>query len=265
MIQEWRERSMERVRDSFERFFHAAVESPVVGERVRQASELSWQVINGVFGWESGNHSNCRVIAKCLFDDPTMTGELSLPRNPAGVPWESIAEAINYDFWTRFDRLLKQLANDKLSAAPPPLSDISGPASSDEPVSATSPNDAPAAHYEDPDLASSSKKTRGIARARVVAKVKSELDTLRPLYFSDNDFENLAKRHHLFITFEACAKQEQLREPLAALQLHKQYVWLAIKIAAVKLGKREATIEDNWGRYRKFLNVKPLKSGELAS
>ena len=99
----------------------------------------------------------------------------------------------------------------------------------------------------------------------MVAKVKSELDTLRPHYFSENDFENLAKRHRKFITFEACAKQEQLREPLAALQLHRQYWWLAIKIAAVKIGKKEATIEDNWRRYGKFVRINPHKDGQPAS
>ena len=262
MIQEWREKSMERVRDSFERFFHAAVDSPDIVERVRQASEMSWQMINGVFGWESGDHSNCRVIAKCLFDDPTMTGELSLPVNPAGVPWECIAEAINYDFWTRFDRLLKQLANDKISATPLPAAQR---ALSGKSVGAAPMNDGSSARDEDPDLHSKDKKIRGIARARVVAKVKAELDTLRPLYFSDNDFGDLAVRYRDFTTFEACAKQEQLREPLSALQLHRQYWWLAIKIAAVKLGKREATIEDNWSRYGKFLSINPRKDGQPAS
>lgn len=265
MIQEWRDKSLERVGDSFERFFHAAVESPGVGERVRQASELSWQVINAVFGWELGDYTNCRVFAKCLFDDPTMTGELSLPRNPAGVPWECIAEAINYDFWTRFDRLLKQLANDKLSATPPPAEVAAQPASSGTPVGAAPLNNRSSTPDEDPDLSSKDKKIRGTARAKVVAKVKAELDTLRPLYFSDKDFEDLAERYHDFTTFEACAKQEQLREPLAALQLHRQYWWLAIKIAAVKLGKKEATIEDNWGRYGKFVRINRHKDGQPAS
>jgi hypothetical protein len=255
MIQEWRDKSLERISDSFERFFHAAVESPSVGERVRQARELSWQAINAVFGWESGDHSNCRVFAKCLFDDPTMTGELNLPRNPAGVPWESIAEAINYDFWTRFDRLLKQLANDKLSATPPPAEAAAESASSGKSVGAAPLNDGSSPQDEDPDLYSKDKKTRGTARAKVVAKVKAELDTLRPLYFSDKDFEDLAERYHDFTTFEACAKQDQLREPLSALQLHRQYLWLAIKIAAVKIGKKEATIEDNWRRYKRFLKA----------
>jgi hypothetical protein len=265
MVQEWRDKSLEHISDSFERFFHAVGESHGVGERVRHASELSWQVINAVFGWESGDHSNYQVVGKCLFDDPTMTGELGLPRNPAGVRWKCIAEAINYDFWSRFDRLLKQLSNNKLSAAPPPVSGSMEPTSSGKSVSAVPLNDGSSERYEDPDLSSDDKKTRCIARAKVVAKVKSELDKLRPFYFSDNDFEDLAARHGEFITFEACAKQEELREPLAALQMHKQYVWLAIKIAAVKIGKNEATIEDNWRRYRKFLNVEPHKSGQLVA
>jgi hypothetical protein len=265
MIQEWRDKSIERVSDSFERFFHAAVESPGVGERVSRASELSWQVINAVFGWESGDHSNCRVFAKCLFDDPTMTGELSLPRNPAGVPWESIAEAINYDFWTRFDRLLKQLANDKISATPPPLSATREPGSSEEPVKVAPQTMGSQYTMKTLILLPLTKRHAASPERRWSRRSSRSWTRLGPI---------ISRRTTSRIWPNAIASSSPLkRAPSKSNSANPSPLFsctgntglLAIKIAAVKIGKKEATIEDNWRRYGKFVRINPHKDGQPAS
>ena len=88
-----------------------------------------------------------------------------------------------------------------------------------------------------------------------MARIKWELDILRPDYFSDRDYAQLSEKHQDFITFEVCSEREHLRSSLADLQVHKQYLWLAIRIAAAKLGPKEATIQTSWRRYHKYLDV----------
>lgn len=254
IIQDCKGKSLDRIADCFDRFLHALGESHTLQERVSRAKDLSWKIINSSFSWTSGDGSDYRVFAEWIGSrDPIMTGELNLPRNPVGTPWDCVAQAISYDFWTGFDRLLNQLADDRLSALPS-YGEISAPSSRNPPTgSRTVKDESPGKQYGDPDLDSRDKLTRCKARARFVAGIKRELDILRPHYFSENDFDRLAKERSQFVTFKVCADRKELRESLGSLQEHKQYVWLAKRIAAAGLGKKAGTIDDNWRRYKKFL------------
>jgi len=253
MIEEWRDKSMHLVDDCFNRFFQALGQSGTLAEQTARASELCWHVINEVFGWTENDRSRSDVLEKCFFDDPLMFGELDLPSNPAGGRWDSTGAAVSYEFWNRFDRQLKQLANDKLSVVPVPANPISNVISNGSAEGTTPQQESPKKAYVDPDLLSKDKHRRGRARARLVAAIKRELDKLRPDYFSDRDFHRVSARYPEFITFQVCADRKDLRDSLESIQAAKQYLWLAIRIAAAKLGKQPATIQDNWRRYHNLL------------
>lgn len=100
-------------------------------------------------------------------------------------------------------------------------------------------------------------KLAGIARARMVQMVKKELAIIRPDLFSRNDIEALRARYPDFVVFEVCAQHPNLVDALENLQSTKQYVWLAIKIAAAKLGLADSTIESAWRRFKKFMPPDP--------
>jgi hypothetical protein len=101
LVQAWREGSVYWISDVFRRLMAFAEESQNLTASIKTANELTWQVINKVFGWTPDDHSNSRVFRDVL------GGDL--------CPWPKIIARHNKEFWDGFDKLLGELRNDARS------------------------------------------------------------------------------------------------------------------------------------------------------
>jgi hypothetical protein len=94
-------------------------------------------------------------------------------------------------------------------------------------------------------------ENRSEVRARTVAKVIEELDILRPLIFSSKDYADLRPKFGDFITFEVTEKHPALKEKLINFQDHsRRHYRLAQEVAAAHHGRRLATIQTDWKRFK---------------
>ena len=87
-------------------------------------------------------------------------------------------------------------------------------------------------------------------RAKVVAMVFRELSIIRPDMYGESDFENLAKKHPRFITFQVTKQNDKLRTLLVNIQAHRRYIRLAQEIAAVRTGVALNTIQIDWKKHK---------------
>jgi hypothetical protein len=94
-------------------------------------------------------------------------------------------------------------------------------------------------------------ESRSQVRARTVAKVIEELDILRPLIRSSKDYSDLRPQFEHFITFEVTEKHPALKDKLLNFQDHsRRHYRLAQEVAAAYHGRRLATIQTDWKRYK---------------
>ncbi len=96
----------------------------------------------------------------------------------------------------------------------------------------------PVAHPQTP--------TPSEARARTVAKIIEELDTLKPQMYGESDYSDLERRYPDYLSFEIAKRQRDLRTKLLNLQSHRQHKRLAQELAAAHHGKQWATIQTDW-------------------
>jgi hypothetical protein len=88
-------------------------------------------------------------------------------------------------------------------------------------------------------------------RARTVAKVIEELDILRPLILGPKDYLDLRPKFVDFVTFEVTEKHPALKDKLLHIQDHsKRHYRLAQEIAGAYHGRKLATIQTDWKRFK---------------
>jgi len=99
------------------------------------------------------------------------------------------------------------------------------------------------------------------ARAKTVAKVIEELNVLKPLIFGPGDYIDLRPKFPDFVTFEMTEKHPELKEKLVHFQDHsRRYFRFAQEIAAAYHGRKLATIQTDWKRFKPAeFKGKPLK------
>jgi hypothetical protein len=120
-------------------------------------------------------------------------------------------------------------------------------------ISLSASKEAPPAASE-PTVAPEDKASNtGLARARIVLKVKRELDQIRPDVFSKRDVLKVLATIPESIVLKVCKKNQILLEAVGLIQTRPQYVGLAIDIAAVIIGKAPATVKDAWQNYKKLI------------
>ena len=85
------------------------------------------------------------------------------------------------------------------------------------------------------------------ARAASVAKVISELDTLRPRLFDDEkEYSRLESEYPAFTCFQVAKGRPDLKLKLLSIQGSRQHIRLAQEIVADQYGLSPATIKDEW-------------------
>jgi hypothetical protein len=88
-------------------------------------------------------------------------------------------------------------------------------------------------------------------RAQTVATVIRELDILKPLILGPKDYLDLRPKFGDFITFEVTEKHPALKDKLLHFQDHsRRHYRLAQEIAAAYHGRRLATIQTDWKRFK---------------
>ena len=93
-------------------------------------------------------------------------------------------------------------------------------------------------------------RTATSRRARTVARLLGELDTLKPQMESEEDYGALAARHKRFMCFRIARRFPDLRTKLENLQAHRQHVRLAQELAAAHHGVSLATAQTDWKRHK---------------
>jgi hypothetical protein len=254
--EKWRKESWDCVEDGFWSLFKLTNELERDSDKSAAAAEAqTWGIIDEFFQWTATDKSNTgkfrewqdRALGRVNNVSPSsvmqmINDECNKPEATSFLE-ANLYTSLRRDFLRLFERRLEKLRYMASQSAPV---NPSGTNSAPQP-------DVGEPGAEDPDLRSRDKKKRGIARARFVARVKKELDNIRPDLFSAKDIDKLAEKHSDYVVFKICANRGDLREALADLQIHKQYLWLAIRIAAAKLSKSEARISDEWQDYKDSL------------
>lgn len=85
------------------------------------------------------------------------------------------------------------------------------------------------------------------ARARTVAIIIHELNTLRPQMFEDeSEYELLRKRYPKFLAFKIADQRPDLKLKILSIQGSKQHKRLAQELAAAHHGRKLSTIQEAW-------------------
>jgi hypothetical protein len=107
-----------------------------------------------------------------------------------------------------------------------------------------------------PRISKSPAEASGLSRARLVARLISELNALRPLMeVPDEDFPKLAKEHPHYETFKICVKHPGASQWVKLLPDRRWVHTLAFQLAAAKCGVSAATIQTAWKRFKNRLNT----------
>ncbi len=85
-------------------------------------------------------------------------------------------------------------------------------------------------------------------RARTIAKLIGELDTLKGQMNTEEDYPRLAQQHRNFRCFKIAKNNPELRTKLENVQAHQQHIRLAQELAAAHHGVTLSTAQTDWKR-----------------
>jgi hypothetical protein len=99
------------------------------------------------------------------------------------------------------------------------------------------------------------REAMGLRRAKLVKKLISELNALRPhMQLPDDDFPRLSQENPQYETFKICKEHPTAIRWVKLLPDRRTVQCLAWELAAVKCECSASTIQSAWKRYKKMLN-----------
>ncbi len=212
------------------------------------AMELAWEAVDEAFGWTGADKTG-----STRFEEWQRLATL------LDVP---VFEQLNRDFLLLFERHLNNLRLEAISSAPTAHSMDAASAEPARPEVLLG-NRALGPYVDDPDVYPKDKKDKkvvGIARARLVDRIKRELDELRPEFERHTDLtglaihlEELAVYYPNYVIFQERRAGKLLLLRGNSLQ-NKAYKDLAYEIAAARARRAVTTMETAWNRYHKYLD-----------
>lgn len=83
-------------------------------------------------------------------------------------------------------------------------------------------------------------------RAKTVARIIKELNTLKPQMYSEADYRTLQQGHPGFLAFKIAAQRPDLRVKLVNIQDHQRHIRLAQELTAHYHGVEWSTMQTDW-------------------
>jgi hypothetical protein len=257
-VREFRERSLECIPEGFNRLLEAirTLQQDAGDDLADIAKNLTWEAIDKTFNWTAGDRSNSSRFedwttqAEANFE--VMGGVVMVSPECNNMPNASLADQLNCDFRTQFERLLNQLRDEAF------LDTGTAKPTNTTPAAAAYDPGAPKPYSDDPDLKDEDPRKRGIARARLVQHVREELDYFRPIFtdIGRSDLEQMALQHNDQIIFQERRRGKLLLCWDNCYDLLKKMAFkkLAAEIGAAKACVAPSTMETAWKDYHKFLD-----------
>lgn len=88
-------------------------------------------------------------------------------------------------------------------------------------------------------------------RAKTVARIIRELDTLKPQMFEDEkEYNELRQRYPDFLAFKIAESRSDLKKKILGIRFSARHIRLAQELAAAHHGRELSTVQDDWKRHK---------------
>jgi hypothetical protein len=191
----------------------------VFGAFSKEASDLARTA-----NWQAERfQSEClQFLLRCARDANLSAGE----RIPLGIQM-TIERS---EQWTEFRRQLRSMA---------------------EAQAATHPGPPPRQGCKSKGTGGDEAKATKKARAKTVARLIRELNTLKPQMLEDDaEYERLREQYPKHLTFQIAEDRPDLKTKVMAIRGSTRHIRLAQELAAARYGRELSTIQDDWKRHK---------------
>jgi hypothetical protein len=261
-VREFRKRSLDCISQGFSRLFKVigALQQGAGDDLADTARNLTWNAIDETF-WTAGDRKNPSKFIEWMTQAEAnfgVVGGVPMVSPECDMPNSSLADQLNCDFRTQFEHRLNMLRDEAFSNIPSAQSVTLLTA-----ASALDPN-APEPYADDQQLDSDDPETRTMARARLVRKIRKEVDYFRTALEGKTrkEIEQLALRYPRNAIFMRDADGLLLLSAkFRALWCGKKpaYAKLAFEIAGAKAGRDASVMKKAWTKHPEIRGLRGAK------